>query len=452
MIEFKNVNKVYDGTCTALEDLNLQINDGEFVFVVGPSESGKSTIFRLLTQIDKPTSGSITVGEWDLSKMKRQKVPYYRRKLGIIFQDSRLFPKQTVFDNIALALRIVGEHSADVRMKSLTALKMVELGDVAKKTPDQLSVFDQQRVALARALAGGPGIIIADEPTGNMDAIHAKEFIELLIRIHSRFQKTVLVFTNGTDFVEEFGQRTIYLSRGVMEEDRAAVQPVLEELEEEAVTEYANSKDDLAELPHLSDSDANTQVFTAVAPIEADAVSCDTVQFDAVALANQDTMQFDAVGATVSQDTQQFDKVDTSVSQDTLQFDKVDESACQDTVQFDAITAPQEPAPIEDTVVDLPILPVPDDETAQPADAAEEETESLQDTVTFDAIGIAGDNLRDAIMKVMNDINQESVEQVEAPVRRRVFEDLTISDDWNHNEQQPETDSSSASTTGEGVQ
>ena len=125
MIEFKNVTKVYDGWSTAVSDLNLQINTGEFVFIVGPSESGKSTLFRLLTCMDAPTSGSIMVDDWDLCNMKRKKIPYYRRKLGIIFQDFRLFPKKTVFENVALALHIVGEHSTGIRMKSAAAMKMV---------------------------------------------------------------------------------------------------------------------------------------------------------------------------------------------------------------------------------------------------------------------------------------------------------------------------------------
>lgn len=220
MIELKNVTKTYGGDFAALEDITLQIKDGEFVFIVGGSGSGKSTLARLLIREEKPTSGTIEVDGQDLGTMKRRKVPYYRRKLGIIFQDFRLFPEKTVYENVAFALRVLGEHSAGLRMKVSAALKLVELSDKAKAYPDQLSGGELQRVALARALAGGPGILIADEPTGNIDPVQSREFIELLYRIHSRYQKTVVVLTHEKELAAEFGLRTVTLSRGKLEEDR----------------------------------------------------------------------------------------------------------------------------------------------------------------------------------------------------------------------------------------
>lgn len=220
MIELKNVTKTYGGDFTALEDVTLQIKDGEFVFIVGGSGSGKSTLARLLICEDKPTSGTIEVDGQDLGLLKRRKVPYYRRKLGIIFQDFRLLPKKTVYENVAFALRVLGEHSAGLRMKASAALKLVGLSDKAKAYPDQLSGGEQQRVALARALAGGAGILIADEPTGNIDPVQSKEFIELLYRIHSRYQKTVVVLTHEKELAAEFGLRTVTLSRGKIEGDR----------------------------------------------------------------------------------------------------------------------------------------------------------------------------------------------------------------------------------------
>ena len=359
MIEFKNVTKVYDGWSTALSDLNLQIADGEFVFIVGPSESGKSTLFRLLTCMDKPTSGSITVNDWDLCNMKRKKIPYYRRKLGIIFQDFRLFPKKSVFENVALALHIVGEHSSGVRMKSAAALKMVELSDAGKKRPAQLSPVDQQRVALARALAGGPGIIIADEPTGNLDPVQGKEFVELLLRIHNRYQKTVLVFTNNKEFAEEFGQRIIVLSHGVIEEDRAAVLPP-DVIMEEELREDEKKDGEPSEI--RTGADDSTQVFDtgaiaggfSVPPVSAE----HTTQFDAIDPASAEhTTQFDAIDPAAAEHTTQFDAIDPAAAEHTTQFDAIDPAAAEHTTQFDAIDPAVPTVDEKDAAPDLPTLP-----------------------------------------------------------------------------------------------
>lgn len=437
MIEFKNVTKIYDQSFPALEDLNLQIADGEFVFVVGPSESGKSSIFRLLTRTEKPTSGTITVGDLDIGKMKRKKVPYYRRKLGIVFQDPRLFPEQTVFDNIALALRVTGAHRADVRTRSHTALKMVELGDVAKKTPAQLSAFDQQRVALARALAGGAGIIIADEPTGNLNPIQAKEFIELLMRIHSRFQKTVLVFTNGKEFAEEFGQRIVFLSSGVVEEDRPATMPLISEPEEELpsdefVRSYETSSDSIG-------IDQSTIIFTAVDAQPPMSAKEDTLQFDAVKIEEDDVKPF---------------VPSKPALEDTVQFKAVLPEA-DDTVEFNAIALEDEEASMEDTLVNLPIVTVSDTEetgedesesaveamasaeppSVEPADVPtvnEDDGASQQHTITFDALPIQDEVLLGTVLEMLEHAEIRPVQDSDEPViHHRVFNDLQVDADWS---------------------
>ncbi|MBQ8288065.1 MAG: ATP-binding cassette domain-containing protein [Clostridia bacterium] len=269
MIELKNVTKTYGDGFTALEDVNLQIADGEFVFIVGGSGAGKSTLAKLLIAEDKPTSGSIAVSEWELSSLKKKQVPYYRRKLGIVFRDFRLFPDKTVYENVAFALRVIGEHAASVRMKVNAALRMVELSEKGKCYPGQLSGVEQQRVALARALAGSPDIIIADEPAGNIDPVQSRELMELFCRIQSRYSKTVVVLTHDRELAASFGRRTVCLQRGKITEDIAAYMPgeeLLAELEQEneenIPEEIAVSASDLATEP--VDLSA-TEVVTAVA-------------------------------------------------------------------------------------------------------------------------------------------------------------------------------------------
>ena len=468
MIEFKNVNKVYDGSFPALEDLTLQINDREFVFVVGPSESGKSSIFRLLTRMEKPTAGSLVVSGVDIGAMKRRKVPYYRRKLGIIFQDPRLFPKRTVLENIALALRVVGESSADVRMKSLTALKMVELADVSQKTPGQLSAFDQQRVALARALAGGAGIIVADEPTGNLNPVQAKEFIELLMRIHSRYGKTVLIFTNGKEFAEEFGQRIIFLSHGVVEEDRAAVRPLIAESdEEESIDEDSQLESESEMISDESSDDESITVYTPADSDESQTAESDTVQFDALALEKGDTVQFNAL-ALEKEDTVQFnalalekentvqfnalalEKEDTVQfnalaleKENTVQFDALaleKEDAVQfdapalekeNTVQFDALFASDETEETtrDDTLVNLPILSILTGPAKEPEAVVDElkESETVSEEIAdAESAAVVEENSPAPATEVSE--RQKAIDAVEAFVHTTTFDTAQISD------------------------
>ena len=195
MIEFKDVSKVYPNGTVALEHVNLTIDDGEFVFVVGASGAGKSTLMKLLLREEKVTSGKLIVGDYDLTKIPNYKIPYYRRQLGMVFQDFRLFEKKTVYENVAFAMRVIGESSREIKRRVPTILSIVNLSDKYKSFPTELSGGEQQRVALARALANNPSIIIADEPTANIDPKLKIEIMNLLLKINKR-GKTVIVVTH----------------------------------------------------------------------------------------------------------------------------------------------------------------------------------------------------------------------------------------------------------------
>jgi len=219
MIELKDVKKVYPNGKVALDGVNLKINDGEFVFIVGASGAGKTTLTKLLLREEEATEGKINVDEFDLVKMPNRKVPYYRRELGVVFQDFRLFPQKTVFENVAFAMRAVGTPSKIIKRRVMTILNIVSLQDKYNCFPSQLSGGEQQRVALARAMANNPRIIIADEPTGNIDPKLSLEIMNLLVKIHKK-NKTVIVVTHEKDLVDYFQQRVVTISDGKVVEDR----------------------------------------------------------------------------------------------------------------------------------------------------------------------------------------------------------------------------------------
>ena len=219
MIEFKNVKKTYPNGTEALNGIDLKIDDGEFVFIVGASGAGKSTLTKLLTREEKITEGQLTVNEFDLVKMPERKVPYYRRQIGVVFQDFRLLPDMTVFENVAFAMQIIGESKKTINRRVPTILNIVGLQDKANSFPSQLSGGEQQRVALARALANNPATIIADEPTGNIDPKLSLEIMNLLVKIHKR-NKTVIVVTHEKQLVDYFQQRVVTIDNGVVVSDR----------------------------------------------------------------------------------------------------------------------------------------------------------------------------------------------------------------------------------------
>lgn len=219
MIEFKNVKKTYPNGTEALNGIDLKIEDGEFVFIVGASGAGKSTLTKLLTREEKITEGQLTVNDFDLVRMPERKVPYYRRQIGVVFQDFRLLPDMTVFENVAFAMQIIGESKKTIKRRVPTILNIVGLQDKANCFPSELSGGEQQRVALARALANNPATIIADEPTGNIDPKLSLEIMNLLIKIHKR-NKTVIVVTHEKQLVDYFRQRVITIDNGVVVSDR----------------------------------------------------------------------------------------------------------------------------------------------------------------------------------------------------------------------------------------
>ena len=219
MIEFKNVKKLYPNGTHALNGINLQIEDGEFVFIVGHSGAGKSTMMKLLLREEKLTSGRLRVGDFDLSKMSSFRVPHYRRELGVVFQDFRLFPDKTVYENVAFAMRVVGTPSKMIRRRVPAILNTVNLAGKQDSFPNEISGGEQQRVALARALANNPKVIIADEPTGNIDPKMSLEIMNLLIKIN-KLGKTVIVVTHEKNLVDYYNKRVVILKDGLITEDR----------------------------------------------------------------------------------------------------------------------------------------------------------------------------------------------------------------------------------------
>jgi len=220
MIDFQNVRKVYPNGTVALDGVDLHIDDGEFVFIVGASGAGKSTLMKLLLREEKVTSGTIKIDEFDLSKMSNYKVPYYRRQLGVVFQDFRLFQNKNVFENVSFAMRAIGEPTSLIRRRVPAILNIVGLQDKIKCFPKELSGGEQQRVAIARALANNPSVIIADEPTGNLDPALSLDIMKLLVRINMSKNKTVIVITHEKNLVDYFQKRVITLQDGKLIEDR----------------------------------------------------------------------------------------------------------------------------------------------------------------------------------------------------------------------------------------
>lgn len=213
MIEFQNVSKTYPNGTHALYDVDIHIDKGEFVFIVGASGAGKSTFLKLIMHEETPTSGEIIINGKKTSKMKRREVPYLRRHMGIVFQDFRLIDKMNVFDNVAFAMRAVGEKNSVIKKRVPYVLDLVGLKGKMKNKPSELSGGEQQRVSLARALVNNPEIIVADEPTGNVDPEMSHEIIELLNEINA-MGTTVLIVTHEHELVREFHQRVITIDKG----------------------------------------------------------------------------------------------------------------------------------------------------------------------------------------------------------------------------------------------
>ena len=215
MVEFQNVTKKYDNGMVALSGVNLRIEKGEFVFIVGHSGAGKSTLLKLITREEVCTSGRVEVNGYNLSKLKRRQIPRFRRSIGMVFQDFRLIPSMNVYNNVAFALRVTNVSEKDIRKRVPYILGLVGLSAKAKAMPQQLSGGEQQRVALARSLVNNPPLLIADEPTGNIDPELSLEIVQLLIEIN-RCGTTILMVTHEQDLVNRFDKRVITIDNGTI--------------------------------------------------------------------------------------------------------------------------------------------------------------------------------------------------------------------------------------------
>lgn len=219
MVQMENVRKVYESSnSVALDDVSLTIEDGEFVFLVGPSGSGKTTLMKLITGEVQATSGSIMVNDFDMNAIKRRKLPKVRRTLGVVFQDYRLIENMNVYDNVAFAMRVVGAYNKDIKQRVPYILELVGLEGREKRMPKELSGGEQQRVAIARALVNSPRMIVADEPTGNLDPVRSLELMLLLEKINE-MGTTVLVVTHEKELVNAFSKRVITIDGGKLISD-----------------------------------------------------------------------------------------------------------------------------------------------------------------------------------------------------------------------------------------
>ena len=221
MIDFEHVYKTYEthnDENVALEDINIHIDEGEFVFILGHSGAGKSTFLKLIQMEEKPTEGKVFINGQDLTRIKRRKVPYLRRQMGVVFQDFRLIPTMTVYENVAFAMRVTNISTKKIKDRVPFALSLVGLEDKMDRLPDELSGGEQQRVAVARALAHGPKLIIADEPTGNVDPEMSHEIVELLTKINNA-GTTVIMVTHEHDLVRSFQRRVIVIKNGEVVSD-----------------------------------------------------------------------------------------------------------------------------------------------------------------------------------------------------------------------------------------
>jgi len=214
VLRLRGVSKRYKNGVNALHGVDLEIGPGEFVYIIGPTGSGKSTLIKLLNGEEIPTSGEVRVGKFNVGKLRHSKVPLYRRHIGVVFQDFKLLESKTVFENVAFALEVVNKPADEVRKRVREVLRLVDLSEKANSYPRELSGGQQQRVAIARAIANEPMLLIADEPTGNLDPDKSKEIIDLLERINKEEETTILMVTHDINIVNRFKKRTIALEAG----------------------------------------------------------------------------------------------------------------------------------------------------------------------------------------------------------------------------------------------
>ncbi|HNU81329.1 MAG TPA: cell division ATP-binding protein FtsE [bacterium] len=220
MISLLHVSKSYSRRNKILSDVNLHIKAGEFVSVVGQSGAGKTTLVKLLIGEERADEGQVVIGDWDITRLNRHEIPYLRRQIGVIFQDFKLLPKKTLRENVAFALEVCGSSQAKIKKIVPSVLKIVGLEDKGDRYPHEVSGGEQQRAAIARALVHQPRILLADEPTGNLDAINAEEIMELLLKIN-KFGTTVILVTHNKEIVNRLNRRVITMDKGRVVSDQA---------------------------------------------------------------------------------------------------------------------------------------------------------------------------------------------------------------------------------------
>ena len=270
MIEFRNVSKVYNNGTEALHNINLKVEKGEFVFIVGSSGAGKSTFLKLITCEERPNEGQVLIDGQDISHIRKGKIPYVRRKMGLVFQDFRLIDHMTVYDNVACAMRVVGASPKAIKKRVPYILGLVGLQHKAKHYPTEMSGGERQRVGLARALVNNPSMIIADEPTGNIDPALSYEIVDLLSAINER-GTTVLMVTHEHSLVKHFHKRIIQIHSGEIVADTAAISK-----EQQAAAQAVATQETVA-----VDREAIRRAKEARAKADADAQPYATKEFTA---------------------------------------------------------------------------------------------------------------------------------------------------------------------------
>ena len=219
LIQLKDIYKRYQNGVTALCDVDLEISKGEFVFVIGASGSGKSTLIKLLYRQEKPTRGEVYVGGINVAKLRNRKVYKLRRKLGIVFQDYKLLPRMTVYENVAFALEVYGLKESEIRIKTIKAIEQVGLKDKLRSYPDQLSGGEQQRVSIARAIVNDPKVLICDEPTGNLDPDTSMEIMKVIEQINVELGTTIIMATHDKEIVNKMKKRVVVIEKGMIVKD-----------------------------------------------------------------------------------------------------------------------------------------------------------------------------------------------------------------------------------------
>ena len=257
VIEFKNVSKTYENGTHALNNVSIKINDGEFVFIVGSSGAGKSTFLKIIMREQVPDNGSVVVNNYNLNKIKKKDIPKFRRTMGIVFQDFRLIPNMTVYDNVAFAMRVIGAKEKEIRKRVPYVLSLVGLTSKARQLPTQLSGGEQQRVALARALVNNAGVIIADEPTGNIDPEMSYEIVDLLNHINNN-GTTVVMVTHEHELVRRFNHRVITIHKGQVISDTGEKYTV--EVPAEKIVEEEHKPETKEELMQAAEAEIEAKV------------------------------------------------------------------------------------------------------------------------------------------------------------------------------------------------